>query len=181
MYIGNYAQYELCFWTSIIMYRPTSQYLLMGKPDFIWHLHYNSTFAWTYAKRWQQTSSAATEETPSSISVQTLSEAVGYCASLSNTKLTRDVSCAFPPEGGTIATHQNVLKITGSHHGVVYYNSDVELVYDNRLFPFKCNPKSYVICLMLIFGGLLIWNYTSECLENYWVTLGSCTIILICN
>ena len=24
---------------------------------------------------------------------------------------------------------------------------------------------------MLIFGGLLIRNYTSECLETYWVTL----------
>ena len=38
-------------------------------------------------------------------------------------------------------THQNVLKLTGSDYGVVFCNPDVELVCDNRAFPFKLHPK----------------------------------------
>ena len=45
--------------------------------------------------------------------------------------------------------NQNDLKRNGSHYWVVYYNPEVELVSDNRAFPFKLNPKSYVICLIL--------------------------------
>ena len=48
------------------------------------------------------------------------------------------------------------LKLTGSHYGVVYYNPDVILVCDNRVFSFNFNPKSCNMSHTLIFGGLLI-------------------------
>jgi hypothetical protein len=93
--------------------------------------------------------------------------------------------------------HQNVLKLLAWPHGVMIYNlevkwawnnrafsfklnpkschmshignPEVKWAWNNRAFSFKSNPKSYVICL--IFGGLLFWNYASECPETSWVTL----------
>ena len=65
--------------------------------------------------------------------------------------------------------HQNVLKLLGWPCGVLNYNPEVKWAWNNRAFSFRSNPKSYVICL--IFGGLLFWNYASECPETSWVTL----------
>ena len=67
--------------------------------------------------------------------------------------------------------HQNVLNLLGWPYGVLNYNHQVKWAWNNRAFYFKLNPKSCNMSHIGMFGGLLLWNSTSECSETSWVTL----------